>query len=559
MSDDLGGAESADIQSRVGTTLRGKYTLDRVLGVGGMAVVYAATHRNRARFAVKILHAHASINANIRARFVREGYAANSVEHPGVVRIVDDDVAEDGAAFVVMELLDGASVETLAKNAGGRLPLRDVLTIGFLLCDVLAAAHDKGIIHRDIKPANLFVTTDGDLKVLDFGIARVRDGAHDSGTQTGVAMGTPAFMAPEQALGKTSEVDAQTDVWAAGATLFSLLTGTTVHEGETAQLIIVRAATTPARSVATISQGLPSRVIDLVDRALVFERSARWPSAAALRDEISACHEAMFAAPVNRTSLQALIESTKEAQIDVMAPTQAAMRAPELTRAPASDKKGAAHGARVGLSVLLLSSAIGAISIYVVRRQQPSIVATAGATPTPSADPSVTPDTHESFFPCKASEMITTDASANRACGGATEPWCARDGRTIACCAPGLVATSIDGTCECPEACAQPAPGCPRADAAAGLDRAEIVATVRREVFPIVRRCIPDDAGSGEVSAYFEIDPNGGVFFARIKQSTVSNASWQRCYLDAVRSVRFPRPRCQVANVVFPIEINQDR
>src|SRR5580692_7221435 len=98
-------------QKRIGTVLRGKYRIDRVLGVGGMAVVYAATHRNKKRFALKMLHPELSTREDIRTRFLREGYVANSVEHPGAVAVMDDDVAEDGAAFLVMELLDGVGVE----------------------------------------------------------------------------------------------------------------------------------------------------------------------------------------------------------------------------------------------------------------------------------------------------------------------------------------------------------------------------------------------------------------------------------------------------------------
>src|SRR5450631_3091958 len=134
-----------------------------------MAVVYRATHRNRAEFAIKMLHGELSMREDIRARFLREGYAANSVKHPGAVRVVDDDVAEDGAAFLVMDLLEGATVEELWERADRHLPVPVAAAIVHQLLDVLTAAHEAGIVHRDIKPANLFVTTDGTVKVLDFG------------------------------------------------------------------------------------------------------------------------------------------------------------------------------------------------------------------------------------------------------------------------------------------------------------------------------------------------------------------------------------------------------
>src|SRR5580692_11039656 len=239
-------------QARVGATLRGKLRIDSVLGMGGMAVVYAATHRNAKRFAVKMLHPELSLNADIKTRFLREGYAANSVGHPGTVAVLDDDTAEDGTAFIVMELLEGDSVEGLWERQGGRLPVVTAVAIVDQLLDVLSAAHAKGIIHRDIKPANLFVTRDGSVKVLDFGIARALDDTTGAAqlTGAGVPIGTPAFMAPEQALAQSSQIDAQTDVWAAGATLFAMLSGQPVHAGEVTAQVVVAAATTPARSLA---------------------------------------------------------------------------------------------------------------------------------------------------------------------------------------------------------------------------------------------------------------------------------------------------------------------
>ena len=277
---------STRAHARIGSVLRGKYRLDRVLGIGGMATVFAATHRNGKEFAVKVLHPELSFRADIRSRFLREGQAANAVKHAGVVTVLDDDVAEDGSAFLVMELLEGETVEELWERSGRRLPLETVLSIGFQLCDVLSAAHTNAIVHRDIKPANLFLSREGHLKVLDFGIARLRDAATSHATTAGMMMGTPAFMAPEQAAGRTTDIDALTDVWAAGATLFTLATGQLVHEADNAQQIIIRAATMPARSLATVLAHAPPIIAQVVDKALAFDKGARWPSAVAMRDAI---------------------------------------------------------------------------------------------------------------------------------------------------------------------------------------------------------------------------------------------------------------------------------
>jgi serine/threonine protein kinase/tetratricopeptide (TPR) repeat protein len=282
-------------QSRIGRVLKGKYRLDRVLGIGGMAVVYAATHRNKKKVAIKMLHPELSGRENIRTRFLREGYVANSVDHPGAVAVLDDDVAEDGSAFVVMELLDGAPVDAVWEKYGKSIPVPLALSIGDALLDVLSAAHAKGVVHRDIKPANIFLTSDGRLEVLDFGIARLHDETSSAAgaTQEGAMMGTPAYMAPEQALAESSKIDAQTDLWAVGATLFSLLSGELVHPGDNASQLLVFAATKQARSIGSLVPDLPRPIVAVIDKALAFEKSARWMSAREMRDALArACVEA---------------------------------------------------------------------------------------------------------------------------------------------------------------------------------------------------------------------------------------------------------------------------
>ena len=226
---------AAEAEMRVGRTLRNKWHLDTLIDVGGMAAVYAATHRNGNRGAVKILHRHRSEDPDIAARFRREGYIANKVSHPNALSVLDDDVDDDGSVFLVMELLEGAPLGDRAAAHGGKLPADEVLLMVDQLLDVLAVAHDLGIVHRDVKPDNVLVTADGQVKILDFGIARLAEpseGEH-SGTMAGVPMGSPAFMSPEQARGRWDLVDAQSDVWSVGATMFTLLSGQDVHAADT--------------------------------------------------------------------------------------------------------------------------------------------------------------------------------------------------------------------------------------------------------------------------------------------------------------------------------------
>jgi serine/threonine-protein kinase len=267
-------------RARVGQTLRGKWRLDRLLGVGGMAAVYAATHRNGNVGAVKMLHPEHSLSTQARSRFSREGYVANKVGHPGAVAVLDDDVAEDGSVFLVMELLEGEPLASLAARRAGQITITEVLDITDALLDVLVAAHGQGIVHRDLKPDNLFLTTRGELKVLDFGIARLRDApGADHATKSGIMLGTPAFLPPEQAQGEWDRVDARTDLWAVGATVFSLLTGRHVHQEPTLMRLLVAAMSRPAPPLATVLPDAPAAVCALVDRALAFEPENRWPDA----------------------------------------------------------------------------------------------------------------------------------------------------------------------------------------------------------------------------------------------------------------------------------------
>jgi len=285
----------ARARARIGMTLQDKWKLDSLVGVGGMAAVYAATHRNGKRVAVKVLHAEMSHDAEVRQRFLREGYAANTLQHEGAVSVMDDDVAPDGSAFIVMELLEGETVERFWERCGQRLAPREVLAIADQLLDVLAAAHAKNVVHRDIKPENLFLTHGGVLKVLDFGIAKVHEAhaARATATRVGMVMGTPAFMAPEQARARWDEVDGRTDLWAVGATMFTLLSGGYVHEGESGNDQLILSATAPARSLALAAPGLPAEVVGIVDRALAFERDKRWPDALSMQLAVRAAIEAL--------------------------------------------------------------------------------------------------------------------------------------------------------------------------------------------------------------------------------------------------------------------------
>ena len=303
--------------ARVGTLLKEKWTIDKVLGIGGMATVYAGTHRNKKRVAIKMLHAELSFDPRVRERFLREGIAANTVGHRGAVEVFDEDVADDGIAFLVMELLDGETLESRRVRKGGTLPAAEVLSLVDQLLDVLAAAHHAGIVHRDLKPENLFYTSDKMLKVLDFGIASVREGAMQSGgggTRVGSVMGTPAFMAPEQARARWDLVDKQTDLWAVGATMFTLLTGRLVREADTANEELALAITAPVPLLATVLDGVPPEVAALVDRALAYDKAQRWPDARGMQAALREAFHDGAATPDRRSLPEPLAEVSATAE-----------------------------------------------------------------------------------------------------------------------------------------------------------------------------------------------------------------------------------------------------
>jgi serine/threonine-protein kinase len=272
----------------VGRLLCGKWRVQALRGVGGMASVYAAVHRNGRKVALKVLSPELTGNQRVRSRFLREGYIANRVGHDGAVAVLDDD-ADGDVVFLVMELLEGETLAARARRLGACLPPAEVAFASEGLLEVLAAAHGNGIVHRDVKPENVFVTTAGQVKLLDFGIASLRElSLALRHTRSGGALGTPGFMAPEQARGRWAEVDARTDVWAVGATMFRLLTGRLVHPRETANEAMIAAATEAAPSLAGLRPDLPAGLIAIVDRALALDPANRWQSATAMRPERAA-------------------------------------------------------------------------------------------------------------------------------------------------------------------------------------------------------------------------------------------------------------------------------
>jgi len=279
--------------SLVGTIVT-HYRIVAELGRGGMGVVYRAEDTRLHRpVAVKFLPADAVLNAEARARFEREARAASALDHPNICTIYD--VGEhDGHPFIVMALLDG---QTLRRRLESTLTIDDALGLALQIVDGLDAAHAKGIIHRDIKPANLFLTTRGEVKILDFGLAkhtadRDRAAADAQTTQAvppeltspGEAIGTAAYMSPEQARGET--LDARSDLFSAGAVLYELFTGRRAFGGETRAAVfaaLLERTPPPARRV---NRDVPAEIDAILAKALEKDRRLRYQSVADLRADL---------------------------------------------------------------------------------------------------------------------------------------------------------------------------------------------------------------------------------------------------------------------------------
>lgn len=251
----------------VGTILADRYKLQRLLGEGGMGAVYLAEHVHmRKRCAIKVLHREIASN-EILARFKSEAIAAANIGHPNIAAATDFGELDDGSFFLVLEYVAGDSLRKALQ--GGALPVGRALRIARGVLSALGAAHDKGVIHRDIKPENIMLLeggTDDRVKVLDFGIAKLDDGAlaHDQGrglTRIGAIYGTPDYMSPEQATGRP--VDGRTDLYAVGITLYEMIAGSLPFQG--AEVVEILAQHVTKRPPPLTSPRAPTDVTPAVE------------------------------------------------------------------------------------------------------------------------------------------------------------------------------------------------------------------------------------------------------------------------------------------------------
>jgi serine/threonine-protein kinase len=285
-------------QRRVGSTLKGRFTLLSTVSIGGTAWIYKAWDEAGIHVAVKILHRRLNGYPQVRNRFVREARIANLIDHAGVVHVDDDGETEDGVPFLVMPLLEGETFEARLERKGGRLPLAEVMWAADQVLSILDAAHKKGIVHRDVKPENVFLTSQQTIKLLDFGIARLHEHVPTmEATVEGTLLGTLDFMSPEQARGEVDKIGVQADLWSVGATMFRLLSGHFVHEEDRIIEQIKATMSKRAPPLRSVAPEVPEEVALMVDYALEFDAPQRWPNARAMRNALMVANASLREEP----------------------------------------------------------------------------------------------------------------------------------------------------------------------------------------------------------------------------------------------------------------------
>jgi serine/threonine protein kinase len=384
--------------ARIGTVVD-KYTIVKMLGRGGMGAVYEARHAMLARrFAIKFLLPEFAKNREILRRFENEARAAGGLEHPNVAAVTDFGRADDGSPYLVMEFLEGEDGAKLLRRQGP-LSVSRAANLVMQACRGLAVAHKATIVHRDLKPENLFVTDAGDgsdlIKVLDFGIAKLRISDASIITGTGATFGTAFYMSPEQARG-AGEVDPRTDVWSLGVVLYELLAGRKPFLGEQFLHVIHQILSSDPPPLATLRSDLPPKLVATVEAAMKKDLAQRLPSVVALGEAL-----APFAgtrATDERRPLQQAVAPT------VATPgTSVGVGGGEISFAARESIAPSRHSevpvprrgpsVKVVLALVVAVALAGAIALVLVRRSSERAATLGAAASSPASNPRPNPPT----------------------------------------------------------------------------------------------------------------------------------------------------------------------
>jgi eukaryotic-like serine/threonine-protein kinase len=381
-----------------GTVVAGKYRIERALSRGAMGSVWVATHLALdTPVAIKFMSLHsppgpngsdpASQTVESRARFEREAKAAAQVRSANVVQILDYGV--DGSMpYIVMELLQGEDLGARLKRVG-RMPLTEVSRLVRSVARALQRAHDAGLVHRDLKPGNIFLAKEGDdevPKVLDFGVAKAlsADRPIDEGTQEGTLVGTPSYMSPEQAMGRT-DVDHRSDLWSVGVVTFRALTGVKPFPSDSLLEVVVQICTSDAPRASQIVPDLPPEVDAFFERALQRDPAARFQSA---RDMARAL--AAVSSPVSSASLPSVPPGPRNGALGVQDAFEDSGEpvVPSGSRRSPSARRRRRRLVWIGIVGALV--ALTGIVILLARSKAPATLATAPSASTATAAPTST-------------------------------------------------------------------------------------------------------------------------------------------------------------------------
>ncbi|HKQ70592.1 MAG TPA: serine/threonine-protein kinase, partial [Polyangiaceae bacterium] len=393
-----------------GDILAGKYRVERVLGVGGMGVVVAATHLQlEERVAIKFLVKEALGNADAVARFAREARAAVKIKSEHVARVIDVGTLETGAPYMVMEYLEGGDLSQVLQSRGP-LPLEEAVEYVLQAAEAIAQAHVLGIVHRDLKPANLFLLRRPDntnaVKVLDFGISKVMPGKGSSSdnamTRTRTVMGSPLYMSPEQ-MASTRDVDGRTDIWALGAILYELVAGEPPFNADTMPQLCALILNGPTPSIRSVRPNAPSGLDAVLRRCLEKDPQKRFANIAEFANALGD-----FAPKRARTSIERISRVIDAASVSGaatfsgvaggQAQTGESWAETNRSTAPKSSRKWVF--AAVGATLLLVVGAVAATrrsppepqpaaESGLVQKATPAVVAPPPADPAPAPSPVV--------------------------------------------------------------------------------------------------------------------------------------------------------------------------
>lgn len=271
----------------IGSVIDGRYEVEDLIGEGGMGVVMRARHRfTGAAVALKMLHPHLRMRADLAARFLVEARAPAAIGHPGIVAVLDGGVTAEGDPYFAMELLNGEPLHQLMRRQP--LPFETARQICLQILDALGAAHAAGFIHRDLKPENVFIQSpSGAIKLLDFGITKSLSEAGEASTRTGATMGTLLYMSPEQ-LRNAKRVDQRTDLWAVGVMLRQMLAGELPYRAESLGDMLMLVLSQPPRPLSLDLADVPPELEALMARALAPDPGQRFSSAQEMAYAIAA-------------------------------------------------------------------------------------------------------------------------------------------------------------------------------------------------------------------------------------------------------------------------------